>query len=154
MFVKNFGQGDKWLPGKILSRSGPVSFVVELVDGRRKRCHQDHLRVRGVDGDRSETPQEASEESLPVSLSPTPGIARDAPPPQAVTVSGPGPSQLEQSSVSNTEPTRSAAHPTDSNDTPTDSLTLTPPPVAAAPATPRYPQRDRKRTQRYEPETG
>ena len=44
VFVKNFGAGSKWLPGKIVNMSGPVSFLVELEDGRSRRCHQDHLK--------------------------------------------------------------------------------------------------------------
>ncbi|KAL3974523.1 interleukin 1 receptor-like 1 [Sarotherodon galilaeus] len=35
-----------WLPGVIHHSSGPVSFVVELLDGRRVRRHKDHVRAR------------------------------------------------------------------------------------------------------------
>ncbi|CAI5657334.1 unnamed protein product [Oreochromis niloticus] len=37
--------GQKWLPGVIHHTSGPVSFVVELLDGRRVRRHKDHVRA-------------------------------------------------------------------------------------------------------------
>ena len=33
VFVKNFGAGDRWLPGRIVQVSGPVSFQVELERG-------------------------------------------------------------------------------------------------------------------------
>ena len=45
VYVKNFASGSKWLPGVIHRQSGPVSFVVDLLDGRQFRRHQDHVRV-------------------------------------------------------------------------------------------------------------
>ena len=44
VLVRNHNKGDRWLPGQITRRTGPVSFEVELDDGRSFRCHQDHLR--------------------------------------------------------------------------------------------------------------
>ena len=49
VFMKNFGAGQKWLSGKIIQVTGPVSFRVRLEDGREKRCHQDQLRPRVKD---------------------------------------------------------------------------------------------------------
>ena len=49
VFVKNFVGGHRWLPGKISKKTEPVSFHVQLEDGRQRRCHQDHLRSRVVD---------------------------------------------------------------------------------------------------------
>ena len=49
VFVKNFQSGDKWLPGVISKRTGPVSFVVQLSDGCERRCHQDQLQKRTVE---------------------------------------------------------------------------------------------------------
>lgn len=46
VYVKNFATGSPWLPGVIHRRTGPVSFVVDLSDGRQVRRHQDHLRIR------------------------------------------------------------------------------------------------------------
>uniref|UniRef100_A0AAY5K6G3 Integrase catalytic domain-containing protein n=1 Tax=Esox lucius TaxID=8010 RepID=A0AAY5K6G3_ESOLU len=43
VFVKNFAQGQPWLPGLISRQTGPVSFTVDLLDGRQIRRHQDHL---------------------------------------------------------------------------------------------------------------
>ena len=34
MFVKNYHHGGKWLTDVIQKRTGPVSFVVKLIDGR------------------------------------------------------------------------------------------------------------------------
>ena len=33
-----------WLPGIITEVTGPVSYVIELTDGRTVRRHQDHVR--------------------------------------------------------------------------------------------------------------
>lgn len=46
VYVKMFATGSPWLPGVIHHQMGPVSFVVDLSDGRQVRRHQDHLRVR------------------------------------------------------------------------------------------------------------
>ncbi|XP_071092521.1 uncharacterized protein [Haliotis cracherodii] len=46
VYVKNFGNGMKWLPGTVSNRTGPLSFEVELSDGRNVRRHQDHVRTR------------------------------------------------------------------------------------------------------------
>ena len=46
--MKNYHHGDKWLPGVIQKKTGPVSFVVTLTDGRLRRC-QDQLRRRSVE---------------------------------------------------------------------------------------------------------
>ena len=49
VLVKNFQSGNKWLPGVISRKTGPVSFVVQMYDGRERRCHQDQLQRRTVD---------------------------------------------------------------------------------------------------------
>lgn len=46
VYVCNFGSGEKWLPGVILEKTGPVSFRITLEDGRVIRRHQDHVRLR------------------------------------------------------------------------------------------------------------
>lgn len=46
VFVKNNRSGEKWLSGHILKSSGPVSFKVQLQNGKMIRCHQDQLRSR------------------------------------------------------------------------------------------------------------
>ena len=44
VFVKSQGRGETWLPGHIIESSEPVSFKVQLQDGRIISRHQDHLR--------------------------------------------------------------------------------------------------------------
>ena len=54
MYVKNQGSGDRWLSGTIISVSGPVSYHVELFDGRVWKYHQDQLRGRVIDSSDSD----------------------------------------------------------------------------------------------------
>ena len=44
--MRNFGPGQKWLPGMTVATTGPVSYRVLLEDGRVWRRHQDHMRQR------------------------------------------------------------------------------------------------------------
>ena len=46
MFCENFSRGDKWLPGCIIQKTGPLSYVIKLPDGRIIRRHHDHVRIR------------------------------------------------------------------------------------------------------------
>ena len=44
LLVRNFAAGEQWIPGHIIEPVGPVSFIVELEDGRIFKRHQDHIR--------------------------------------------------------------------------------------------------------------
>ena len=46
VYVKNFSTGPKWLPGKIVNVTGPLSYVIELDNGRLVRRHVDHIRKK------------------------------------------------------------------------------------------------------------
>ena len=49
VFMRNFGQDSSaqpWLPGHIVSSSGPLSYTVQLSDGRTFRRHINHIRKR------------------------------------------------------------------------------------------------------------
>lgn len=64
VYCRNFGQGPAWLPGRILEATGPVSFRIELEDGRTVwRRHQDHIRKKY-----DEDPHTATSESLSIPL--------------------------------------------------------------------------------------
>ena len=63
VFVKNFGQGERWLSGKIVSQKGPVTFETELDNGRICQWHQDYLRKRSEEEQRV-LPQGNSEEEI------------------------------------------------------------------------------------------
>ena len=45
IYAKNVGQGPPWLPGVTQESKDPVSYTVELEDGRVFRRHVDHLRA-------------------------------------------------------------------------------------------------------------
>ena len=49
VFVRNYHQGDKWLPGVISEKTGPVSFKVTMTTGQDRCCHQDQIRKRSPD---------------------------------------------------------------------------------------------------------
>ena len=42
-YVKNYGPGERWIAGKIVERTGPLSFKIQLSDGRIVRRHQDQM---------------------------------------------------------------------------------------------------------------
>ena len=58
VYAKNFGQGNRWLPGLIVSSKGPVSFEIKLQNGKKCRRHQDHLRHRAANDSASEDQSE------------------------------------------------------------------------------------------------
>ena len=48
VFVRNHSRnGDRWLSGIITSTSGPLSFKVDMENGRSVKCHRDHIHKRG-----------------------------------------------------------------------------------------------------------
>ena len=49
MFVRNYHHGNKWLPGVIQQKTGPVSYRVRLATGKDRRCHQDQVCKRSVE---------------------------------------------------------------------------------------------------------
>ena len=45
MFAKNYsGTGNRWLSGKVIRVTGPVSAVIELSDGTKIQKHFDQIR--------------------------------------------------------------------------------------------------------------
>ena len=46
MYIRNFQQGQPWIPGVISKVAGPVSYQVMLENGQLVRRHQDHVRKR------------------------------------------------------------------------------------------------------------
>ena len=125
-FVKNQGRGETWLPGHIIESSGPVSFKVQLQDGRTISRHQDHLRKRFTeDPEQSELP--LCEDDLDI----------------AIGVSGTTTTTSATSSEQDSTPVVQETLPTVGQ----DSETVTPLPESAM--TRRYPSRTRKPPERY-----
>ena len=54
VLAKNFLDGDKWVPGVIVERKGPLSYIVQIRTGAQWRRHVDQLRDSGEikEGDR------------------------------------------------------------------------------------------------------
>ena len=42
--MKNFRPGPDWIPGTIVSKLGPLSYLVETTDHQLSRRHIDHLK--------------------------------------------------------------------------------------------------------------
>ena len=112
--------------------TGPVSFQVLLEDGRRKRCHQDQLRCRVVDDERPDTSQGSSEVDFPFT---SPSSGEENLPP-SVSTEPPASRQPDDSFAQISSPTELNAHthPSEVN-------------------TQRYPRRQRKQREWFEPET-
>ena len=68
MYMQNFSSGPRWLPGEVAKATGPVSFLVQLTDGRMIRRHQDQMRVRKAEPEPSNVPHHASMELAPTIL--------------------------------------------------------------------------------------
>ena len=51
VYARNFLRHSlqKWLPGKIVGRSGNVTFTVQLENNNRVRRHKNHIRNRTVE---------------------------------------------------------------------------------------------------------
>lgn len=60
VYLRNFVGKSAWLEGKILDQTGPVSFHVRLSDGRIRKRHVDHLRIRYPEDDPTQNPSEVS----------------------------------------------------------------------------------------------
>ena len=60
-----YHQGDRWLPGIVTEKTGPVSFKVKLTTGPNQRCHQDQLRKRSVEVPNPETPESHDTDDIP-----------------------------------------------------------------------------------------
>ena len=44
--VKNLLSGDMWIPGVVVQQSGPLTFLVDVGEGRVWKRHIDHLKLR------------------------------------------------------------------------------------------------------------
>ena len=55
VMAHNFGSGNKWLPGKIVSKEGRNVVNIELTDGRIWRRHIDHVIVNKTQENKNES---------------------------------------------------------------------------------------------------
>ena len=67
----------KWLPGRVVDQTGPISFQVQLENGEVKRYHQDQMRRNPVSTD---TPEESGQETSSTdSTEPEPNLLEKEP---------------------------------------------------------------------------
>lgn len=63
VFIRNFGDGEKWLPGTVEFCQGPVTYKVKLQDGKIVCCHITQIRKHLVEI--QETQSSAADLDLP-----------------------------------------------------------------------------------------
>lgn len=56
VMARNYGRGNKWMPGIVKQQNGPVSYTV-LVDGMYWKRHVDQLRDRSTEAPEEEVPE-------------------------------------------------------------------------------------------------
>ena len=91
VMAKNMHHGENWIPGVILKQLGPVSFLVDVGEGRTWKRHIDHLKVRDLPEPVAES---APEEDNIVDVDPMVEPDLVDPAPDGVTVPAPVSSPL------------------------------------------------------------
>ena len=66
MYVRNFGRGEKWIPGEIVKSTGPVSYKVKTNDGLLVRRHADQIKVTCADQEFESITPPSSDQLRPV----------------------------------------------------------------------------------------
>ncbi len=144
VMVRNLRPGPQWIPGTIIERRGPVTYLVQVARDRIWKRHIDHLNKT------TDTPQNQT-----TLLRPT--IKAEGPAETPVSLPDP-----DASSLADTVPAPSTSgvpEPTPESDSPTDPEHKVPLQTPSSPPTPtpaisppdrRYPQRTRRRPDRYQ----
>jgi len=96
VFIREFPNGQDWLPVSVFEVRGPLTYVVMLADGRCVRRHVEHVRVRTSETD--SVAQDRDEGIHPLEVS-TPD--EDSPPPTP----NPDPPTLQRSGRTRAPPT-------------------------------------------------
>ena len=134
VFVRNYHHGDKWLPGTVEQKTGPVSYRVRLANGKTRRCHQDQVRKRSV-----EVPQDSHRE---------PDIPDIVIPPSLPETTSANTESSTASPASETMPTEN----TNSEPASPDPIPTNPDAVRVNPTREKsYPKRNRVPVERFEP---
>ena len=66
VYVRNFGRGEKWIPGEIVKSTGPVSYKVKTNDGLLVRRHADQIKVTCADQEFESITPPSSDQLRPV----------------------------------------------------------------------------------------
>ena len=67
VYVRNYGKGERWIPGQIVESTGPVSYKVRANDGLLMRRHADQIRVTCAQEYESDTPLSSDTSDIPLS---------------------------------------------------------------------------------------
>lgn len=126
VMVRNLRPGPRWIPGTVVERNGPLSYLVQVNGNQMWKRHIDHLREMGDSPYTTTTG--VTESSSDMNTDFTPGPASREPEPQQPDPTVDVPSSADSNNDSHT----------DSNN---DSTTITDPTPVVQP--PRYPQRNR-----------
>ena len=46
VMARNYRAGSVWMPGTVVERNGPLSYLIKVNGGQLWKCHIDQLRVR------------------------------------------------------------------------------------------------------------
>ena len=131
VMAKNMRAGPSWVPGTIVQQLGPVTYLVDVSDGRVWKRHVDHLKDRGAESLTPWTPDQT--ENIPGDPQMMPSeqvvdLPTIATPPVIIT------------------PSESGTTPLTSDDTLPDLPSLA---TSNASTTRRYPARERRPPDRY-----
>ena len=101
VYARNFsGNGPKWISGKVVAMTGPVSMVIILSDGQQVRRHIDHVRARGCE---EVVPVTSDDEVFPRGTLDTAEVVPAEPDPQALPEPEPVPDAPAEPTVKPTE---------------------------------------------------
>ena len=78
VLVRSSPPGLQWVPGTVIQRTGPISYVVKVADSKLWRRHIDH--IRGMPDSPQHTPPETILESLDPELPLSPDLPVVKPP--------------------------------------------------------------------------
>ena len=131
VMAKNMRAGPSWVPGTIVQQLGPVTYLVDVSDGRVWKRHVDHLKDRVAESLTPWTPDQTENIPGDHQIMPTEKVV-DLPtiatPPVIIT------------------PSESGTTPLTADDTSPDLPSLA---TSNAPTTRRYPARERRPPDRY-----
>ncbi len=151
VMVRNLRPGHQWIPGTIVERKGPLTYLVQVAEGRIWKRHVDHLRET-TDTPQDQTPRQLtadrgdnqeSESRMPEAATSS-RESRSVSPIEAPTKHGNPKPILEEIRTPEPETIRD---PVTCRETSLPPLTQTP--VAPSPIR-RYPQRARREPDRYQ----
>ena len=142
VMAKNLRPGAAWVPGVVVERVGPLTYLVQVDDGGLWKRHIDHLR------ERSGTLQEAAERSTHPQSVDLEGVSLPRMETRAETMG------IGRDMSTDAQPQQDPAQP--DQPSPADTCNAEQPllserskPTELSPNTSRYPKRDRKAPERY-----